>query len=86
MREKIAEWLYYYKYGRLCLWKDLANCSKEQFLIDADQILKEVCEEIEKVRKNNPYPEKPSLASAEYYEANGYDRACRKILSLFTGI
>ena len=38
--------------------------------------------EIEKVRKNNPYPE-GKLASAEYYEGEGFDRACRKIIALF---
>ena len=47
-----------------------------------DQILSLITTEIEKVRENNPYPAKPKLASAEYYAANGYDRACQRILNL----
>lgn len=84
MREKIADiirkpqMMYHPQIGL-----NFATHSKEGAETIAKEILKMQCKEIEKVRKNNPYPEKPSLASAEYYEANGYDRACRKILAIF---
>jgi len=96
MREKIARWLREYKLNEvevdnpeaedgIIKWDKASGATKGYWLKDADQILALIAEEIEKVRENNPYPAKPKLASAEYYEANGYDRACRRILALLKG-
>ena len=49
MREQIAEWLNYYRYGRIILWKDLDESAKEFVRTGADQILSLLIEEIRKV-------------------------------------
>jgi len=57
------------------------SISKASFEAGADAMLEAISNEIEKVEKANPYS-KAKLASAEYYEGEGFHRACQKILAL----
>jgi len=49
MREQLAEWLNYYRYGRIILWKDLDESAKEFVRTGADQILTLITERIKKI-------------------------------------
>ena len=69
MKEKIADTIFYDK-----LPKDYGECFEK-----AAQILSLLEEEIKKVE--NPYS-KAKLASAEYYEGEGFHRACQAILKI----
>ena len=79
IREEIENTINKYACGASSDDEDSINQWYEDYITE---ILSLITTEIEKVRENNPYPAKPKLASAEYYAANGYDRACQRILNL----
>lgn len=89
MREQIDEFIWtILSFGRECSdeWWANQKSSGRPFLDHRRRYLYSLLkEEIEKVRGNNPYP-KAKLASAEYYEGEGFDRACQRILALLRSV
>ena len=85
MKEKIAENLYHIsaaaRYGAdFPKWETLKLDQQDFFRKKADTLVLALLEEeIKKVE--NPYP-KAKLASAEYYEGEGFHRACQAILKI----
>lgn len=68
-----------------CVWEDTsldADATRASYRVTANQILALIRKEIKKMEKANSYP-KAKLASAEYYEGEGFYRACQKILAMF---
>ena len=92
LAEELYNWSGRYGAHGGVLWKDARASNQRGYIVEAKFILREFIEKLfdyrslsllkEEIKKvENPYS-KAKLASAEYYEGEGFDKACQAILKI----